>query len=345
MSKRDARTLGIKAQEEIRRQAIVFHKSGKKNVEISKLLEVNRTTVSGWINKFKREGAEALKSKKQGRPEQSGMQLTASEQANVSKRIIEKDPQQLKLEFALWTREAVGLLITRVTGKELDLRQVGRYLKRWGFTPQRPVKRAYQRDDKKVEAWMKEEYPSIKERAKVEGAEIHWADESGIKSHDHRGRGYAPKGKTPVRLHNPNGEKINKISSITNQGKLRFLCYEGSFNYRVFHRFLKALITEADGKKVIVIVDNLRVHHSRVIKRWVRKYSKLIELQYLPSYSPDLNPDEYLNCDLKTELAKKPERRKKGKWAEVVENTLNEFVNQPERIRKYFKAESIKYAA
>jgi transposase len=180
-------------QEEIRRQAIAHHKNGKKNVEIAILLEVNRTTVSGWVNKYKLGGCDALVSKKQGRPTGAGLQLSEMEQKDISKRIIEKDPQQLKLEFALW------------------------------------------------------------------------ADEAGIKSHDHRGRGYAPKGKTPVRLHNPNGEKINKISSITNQGKLRFLCYKGSFTYRVFHRFLKGLIEDANGKKIIVILDNLRVHHLKVI--------------------------------------------------------------------------------
>ena len=251
----------------------------------------------------------------------------------LRKQIAEKNPEQLKMPFALWTREAVGQLITEHTGKLLDLRQVGRYLKRWGFTPQRPIKQAYQRDEKKVKQWLEKDYPAIKSQAAREGAEIQWLDESGIKSHDHRGRGYAPKGKTPVRKHNPCGEKINKVSSVTNQGKLRFMCYEGSFNYRVYHQFLRQLIKDANGQKIHVIADNLRVHHSKVIKRWVRRYKDLIELHYLPSYCPDLNPDEYLNCDLKTELAKRPERRKKGKWASTVKATLDELASKPERIK------------
>ena len=241
------------------------------------------------------------------------------------------------------TREAVQQLIYQRTGQRLQLTQVGKYLKDWGFTVQRPAKSAYQRDDKKVQEWLEETYPKIKEEAKKEKGEIHWADEVGIKSHQHRGSGYAPKGKTPIRKHNPSYEKVNMISSVTNQGKLRFMCYDGTFTYQVFHEFLKSLIKEANGKKIHVIVDNLRVHHSKVIKRWCRlmDFKGLLKVHYLPSYTPDLNPDEYLNCDLKTQLSKKPERRQKGKWKEIVEQTIGELQALPERIQKYFQADPI----
>ena len=345
MSKRDARKLTPEAQYEVRRQAVKLYKKGLRYKEISSDLEVDRNTVSAWITKYIEGGMKALAVQKRGPKVVTTLQLNHEQQQQIKKMLIDKSPDQLKLPFALWTREAVGQLIREKTGKELDLRQVGRYLKRWGFTAQRPVKRAYQRDDKKVKAWLEEDYPVIKKKAAQEGAEIHWADEAGVKSHDHRGRGYAPKGKTPVRLHNPNGEKINKISSVTNQGKLRFLCYKDTFTYRMFHRFLKALVEEANGRKLYVIVDNLRVHHSKVIKRWVRRYSNLIEIHYLPSYAPDLNPDEYLNCDLKTELAKRPERRQKGQWAPTVESVLEDFQDDPTRVKSYFKAKSIQYAA
>ena len=345
MEKRDARKLSSEAKEEIRRQAVKLHLNGQKNIQIAQALEVHRSTVSSWLKRYKQAGIKVLKAQKVGHKVGSGMQLSAAEQSILRKKIEDKHPEQLKLSFALWTREAVCELIVEETGKRLDLRQVGRYLKRWGFTPQRPVKQAYQRNEKKVKEWLEEQYPAIKAQAKSEGAQIQWVDEAGIKSHDHRGRGYAPKGKTPVRLHEPRVEKINKISSVTNQGKLRFMCYEGSFNYRTYHRFLKQLILDANGQKIHIIADNLRVHHSKVIKRWARRYEHLIELHYLPSYCPDLNPDEYLNCDLKTELAKRPERRKQGQWASVVKDTLNFLASQPERIRSYFSAKPIQYAA
>ena len=335
MQSRDARKLTPEAQYEIRRQAVKFYKEGNTFKSIAKMLDVDRNTVSKWISKYIERGLGGLKPQQRGPKPGTTMQLSAKEQKTISKLIIDKFPDQLKLNFALWTREAVGLLITEKTGQVLDLRQVGRYLKRWGFTPQRPVKRAYQRDDKKVKEWLEEEYPAIKKAAESEGGEIHWVDEVGIKSHDHRGRGFAPKGKTPVRLHNPSYEKVNMISSVTNQGKLRFMCYESSFTYQVFHQFLQGLVKEAKGKKVFVIVDNLRVHHAKKIKRWLRIYSNFIELHYLPSYSPDLNPDEYLNCDLKTELAKRPERRKKGNWAKIVTDTVEMLSSKPERVSSY----------
>lgn len=345
MKSRDARRLTPEAQYEIRRQAVKSYKEGNPYTVIAEMLEVDRNTVSKWISKYIEGGMRSLKPQQRGPKVGTTMQLSAEEQKTVSRLIVDKLPDQLKLNFALWSREAVGLLITEKAGKVLDLRQVGRYLKRWGFTPQRPVKRAYQRDDKKVTKWLEEEYPMIKKAAEAGGAEIHWADEVGIKSHDHRGRGFAPKGKTPVRMHNPSYEKVNMISSVTNQGKLRFMCYGGSFTYQVYHKFLQGLVKDAKGRKVYVIVDNLRVHHAKKIKRWLRIYNHLIEVHYLPSYSPDLNPDEYLNCDLKTELAKRPERRIKGKWAKTVTDTMEMLSNKPERVASYFKAQPIQYDA
>lgn len=344
MEKRDARKLAPEAQLEIRRQAVKLHLEGLTLVAIGKHLEVDRNTVRNWIHRYKEGGMEALQINKRGPKEGTRMQLSQDQQDEIKKLLVDNFPEQLKFNFCLWTREAVGQLITQKTGLQLDLRQVGRYLKRWGFTPQKPIKRAYQRNEKKVNEWLDEQYPAIKKKAKSENAEIHWADETGLKSHDHRGRGYSPKGKTPIRMHNPSYEKVNLISSITNQGKLRFMCYEGRFNYKVYHKFLSQLIKGANGRKIYVIVDNHPTHHSKKIKRWLKKYQRLIEVHYLPSYSPDLNPDEYLNCDLKIQLAKRPERRKKGKWKSSVESTIKDLASQPERVASYFNAEPIQYA-
>jgi len=345
MTTRDARKLTPEAQYEIRRMAVKMKRNGMQNREIAKRLEIHECTVSGWMRSYREGGLKALKIKKRGPKKNKHTKLTTKEQSAIKKQITDNTPEQKKMPFALWSREAVQEYIKQITGKDLDRRLVGTYLKKWGFTPQRPLKRAYQRNEKKVSQWLENEYPAIKTQAIEENAEIHWADEAGIKSHDHRGRGYAPKGKTPVRFHNPSYEKINLISSITNQGKLRWMCYKENFTYQVFHRFLKGLIQDANGRKLIIILDNLRVHHAKVIKRWVRRYSNLIELAFLPSYSPDLNPDEYLNCDLKTELAKRPERRQKGKWDSTVKGCLTELENQPERVQSYFQAEPIKYAS
>lgn len=342
---RDARKLTPEAQFEVRRQAIYYFEQGFSHRKIASLLEVDKNTIGRWIRTFKAGGLNALKPQKRGPKEGVHTKLTIEQQKSIRAKIIDKTPEQYKMPFALWSREAVTDLIKQETGLELDRRLVGEYLKRWGFTPQRPAKQAYRRNDKKVKQWLEEEYPAIEIKAKKENAQIHWADEAGVKSHDHRGRGYALKGHTPIRKHNPVVEKVNMISSVTNLGELKWMCYDESFTYQVFHRFLKQLIQEAKGRKIIVILDNLRVHHSKVIKRWVRMYSDLIELYFLPSYCPDLNPDEYLNCDLKTELAKRPEKREKGNWRPTVESCLQMLEEKPERIASYFKAKSIEYAA
>ena len=196
-------------------------------------------------------------------------------------------------------------------------------IKQWGFTPQKPVRRAYERNEKKVKEWMTETYPAIAKKAKAEGAEIHWGDETGVKAEDQVGRGFAPKGNTPVRKHSgKKDQKINMISSITNQGKVRFMFYEGSMNAQMLIKFLKRLIKDSKCK-IHLILDNLPSHHSHVVRDWVKERNDKIELHYLPSYSPDLNPDEYLNCDLKAELAKSGSRRNKSEFHKGTSGNLN----------------------
>lgn len=342
MNKRDARSLTPKTQEEIRRQAIRLLKAGLTGQEVANQLEVSRKSVYAWKKLYKLEGMKALKGKTQGRPEGSGLRLTKEMQTKIKLVICDVTPEQLKMPFALWTREAIQSLIKDLFGIDLERRQVGRYLKRWGFTPQRPVKRAYERNEKAVTKWMECEYPAVAKKALKEGGEVHWGDETGIKSNDHRGRGYAPKGKTPVLKHKGKAESVNMISTVTNLGKLRFMIYENSFNSQTFISFLTRLVKSSE-KKIFLILDNLRVHHSKLVKEWVAKRSDKIELHYLPSYSPDLNPDEYLNCDLKVEISKRPERRIKGKFTDTVRSTMRKLQRLPARVASYFEAKPLAY--
>ena len=181
---------------------------------------------------------------------------------------------------------------------------MGDYLKSWGFTPQKPKKKAYEQNSKSVNKWLEDEYPKIKKQAKKENAEIHWADETGIKNTSQYGRSYAPKGKTPVKETLAKRLSLNMISTVTNQGKVRFMTYKGTMNSQRFVIFLKRLIKGAN-RKLFIILDNLKVHHSKIVKKWVEENKNKIALFYLPSYSPELNPDEYLNNDLKSGIGLK----------------------------------------
>ncbi|WP_176014271.1 IS630 family transposase [Victivallis sp. Marseille-Q1083] len=183
-------------------------------------------------------------------------------------------------------------------GIEIPVRTLGEYLKRWGFAPQKPVKKAYQRNEAHVQKWLIEEYPRIKKLAKSEDADIFWGDETGIRNDEAKGRSYAPKGNPPVQAVNPVREKVNMISAITNQGKTHFMFYSETMTVQLLIQFMERLIHQNE-RKVYLILDNLRVHHSKTLTGFLQENAAFIKLFFLPSYSPDLNPDEYLNRDLK----------------------------------------------
>ena len=196
-------------------------------------------------------------------------------------------------------------LIERECGIALSVRSVGQYLARWGFTPQKPLKRAYEQRPQAVQKWLDEEYPAIEARAKTEGGEIHWGDETALVNTDVRGRSFAPSGKTPV-VYTVGGtrQKLSMIATVTNQGKTRWMIIDDAFNSDRLIEFLEALIRDAD-RKVFLILDNLRVHHSKPVKAWVAERKEKIALFYLPSFSPELNPEERLNADLKQVIRSK----------------------------------------
>lgn len=344
MKLRDARTIPPKELEDRRKLAIKLRKQGMKFSDISEVVGVNRNTISSWYKKWESGGVKAIKVGQPGRRKGSGSTLDKEQQYKVTRCLIQCTPDQLKFDFALWTRAAVQQLIAHLFGIEMPIRTVGHYLKQWGFTPQKPVKRAYERCSKRVQKWLDEDYPSIEIRAKKENAEIHWGDETGLHSEDQIGRGYAPKGKTPIREHKGKKEKINMISTVTKLGKIRFMFYEGSMNADCMIKFMRRLIKDT-SKKVFLILDNLRTHHSKKVKSWVAKYSAKIELFYLPSYSPDLNPDEYLNRDLKAQLSNKPSQRKDKGFSRIAKTEMRRLQKQPSRVQKYFNSSSIQYAA
>ena len=283
---------------------------------------------------WKKGGIEALHPKVSGRKKGSGMHLSKIEQNQIQLMIIDKCPDQLKMDFALWTRKAVQQLIQIEYNFLMPIRTVGEYLMRWGFTVQKPIKRAYEKNDKQVKEWLTKDYPEIQKKASLEGAEIHWGDETGCPSTDVNGRGYAPKGKTPVMLQSAKRESTNMISTVTNQGKLRFMFYDCTMNAAVLIKFLKRLAKDST-QKIYLILDNLRVHHSKLVKKWITKNKEMIELFFLPSYSPELNPDEYLNCDLKSSLNRRAIKRGKGQFKRKAQSCMRSIQKQPKRVREY----------
>ena len=344
MEKIDFRTVSEDVRFANRTRAISLIKSGRKKGEVAEIIGVSPGTISAWWKKHKTSGKKGLVAKKKGVKSEDKKLLSDSQEHQIQALLVDKMPEQLKLDYALWTRKAVKELVERHFGIVLAITTMGDYLRKWGFTPQKPKKMSYEQCSKKVRKWLDEEYPAIKEQAKKEDAVIYWGDETGVKNQCHHGRSYAPRGKTPVKKSMSKRFGINMISAVTNQGLVQFLLYSGSMDTDKFIEFMQQLI-KSSQKKVYLIVDNLKVHHSKITKAWVEENKEKIALFFIPSYSPELNPDEYLNCDLKQGMSVK----KSPKTVEVlqsnVENHMLMLQENPQRVKKYFEHKSIEYAA
>ena len=343
MEKRDARKLSTEAQQELRELAIRLKKSGKTYKAIAEIVHVQPTTICTWYKAYQRGGKNALEIKKRGRRSGSCRTLTEEQELEIQKTIVDKCPDQLKLPFALWTRVAVQQLMTELFKIKMPIRSVGEYLKRWNFTPQKPLRKAYKQNPKAVDAWLDDEYPAIAKRAKKEKAEIHWGDETGLCNDSYHGRSYSPCGETPAIKLYPRCERVNLISTVTNQGKVRFMVYEKKMNSVVLIRFMKRLIKDSK-RKVFLILDNLKVHHSYVVKDWLVEHENEIEVFFLPTYSPELNPDEYLNCDLKAGVHSKVPARTKKELKKKAISHLRMLQKLPGRVMNYFQHSKISYA-
>jgi len=348
MDKQDARKLKPAAQYELRKQVIRAYRRGRNRVQISEEVGLSYPAVCQIVKRFlgsEEKSMSVLSPRQRGRRDGEDRLLARDQEDAIQRLICERRPEQLKMEFALWNRGAVMQLIEREYGIKLSIRSVGDYLKRWGFTPQKPIKRAYEQRPEAVQKWLDEEYPAIAHRAKAEGAEVHWGDETALVNSDVRGRGYAPAGKTPVAcIVGGTRQKLSMIATVTNQGKARWMIIEEAFNSDRLIEFLQALIKDA-GKKVFLILDNLKVHHSKPVKAWAREHMDKIELFYLPSYSPELNPEERLNADLKHAIGSKVPVRTKPKMRAAANDHMVMLENNPERVKSYFQDPRVKYAA
>ena len=344
MSDHDARKQSLTELHERRKQVIRLHKKKYGVMQIVDLTGLSWPAVRAAIDLYEECGMAALKPKDRGREPGNGRSLSPDQEDHIRKLIVEKRPEQLKMDFALWTRAAVSELIARECGIRLCVRAVGNYLKRWGFTPQKPIKRAYERRPEAIKKWLDGDYPAIAERAKAEDGEIHWGDETALVNTDVRGRSYAPKGQTPVTAAPGRRQKLSMISTVTNQGKARWMIIDGNFDAEKLIEFLEALIKDA-VRKIFLILDNLRAHHSKLVKAWLEERKDRIEVFYLPSYAPELNPDERLNADMKHAISTKVPVRTKAKLKAASEEHMGLIGQSPDRVRAYFQDPPVKYAA
>jgi transposase len=342
--KRDFRKLAPATQAELRRVAVAVVRAGRTRIEAAEAVGVNRRFVGQWVQAAEQAGEAALAGRRRGRRPGEQKALSAAQEEGLRSLIARGCPDRFGLSFALWTRQAVRALIARETGIWLTLPVVGRYLRAWGFTAQRPMRRATERRDEAVRAWLENTYPALARRAKVQGCEIQWADETGLSNQANYGRSFAPKGQTPILRRPAKRFSQSMISSLTNQGKLRFMIYEGALNTTIFLNFLRRLIREA-ARKLFVIVDNLPVHRARRVTAWVHDHADQIELVYLPPYAPEHNPDEFLNNDLKQAIARRRTPKDKAALKSGLTSYMHSLQRCPAKVRAFFQVPTVRYAA
>jgi transposase len=347
IEKVDARKISTDAQKEKRVLAMKLRDKGMKNSEVAQLIGVNPATVSVWRSKYLKEGKKALEIGQRGRRIGDKKRLTPEQENHIKRKLIDTNPQQLQFKFALWTREAVQTLIKHELGIDMPISTVGDYLKKWEFTSKKPIKRAYERKDKATKQWLEEEYPKIKKEAKKDKADIWWCDETSCQSLPNNLTGYAPIGthNKPVLTHTAKKFKINMISAITNTGKTMFSLYDESIKIDSFIEFCQKVIDSNDGKKVYLIVDNLRVHHAKLVKEWEEEHNDKIKLFYLPAYSPDYNPDEYLNQDFKQTANRNDIPKDKDHLRSNTKKYMLSLQNNPQKVANFFKHPKVQYAA
>ncbi len=339
-----ALSMGSKGQHELRKMIIRMLKDGKKGKEIAKDLGVSEGHVSNVKKLYEKGGAKALQPKKRGRQAGKNLILTPAQEKEIQGIIVDKTPEQLRFKECMWTRNNIRQLIKEKYGIEIKLSTLGYYLARWGFSVQPPVKRAYKQDAQKIDAWLNSEFPGITERAEKEDAEIFFGDETNIQNTANYARGYAPKGHTPVVQVEAQKLKIEMLSAISKRGKLHFMLYKDSMNTEKLIDFMTSLIANSK-KKVFLILDNLRVHHAKAVTAWLEKHKAQIELFYLPPYSPEYNPDELLNSDIKRNAGSKQSPRNQAQLESNVQNRLDYLSNTPSLVASFFSAPLTKYAA
>lgn len=341
MKHKDARSISTEAQEAIRMRAVEAVRGGMSKVEAARTFGVHRGTVQRWMKEWHEGGKRALKKKKQGRPK--GKRINDKQAKMISRLIADRTPDQLKLPFMLWTRQAVRELVEDRAGIAVSLSTIGRWLKEWGFTPQKPVRKAFEQDPDAVRRWLKNEYPAIKKAAKKEGAQIHWGDEMAMRSDHQTGTSYGLKGRTPVIVGTGKRFSCFMVSTVTNRGTLRFMVFKVRFTADVFIKFLRRLV-KSSKRKVFLIIDGHPVHKSGKVKKWAAKQKDKIRIFYLPSYSPELNPDEFLNQDVKSNAVGRRRADSQQDLMADVRGYLRSTQKQADIVRSYFHAPSVQYA-
>jgi transposase len=307
--------------------------------EIALVLKVSRSSIFDWQKTYRAHGADALRTKKTRGPKSK---LSDGQLSQLYRLVVGNDPRQLSFGLALWTRGMIQELIFRQFGVRLSLVSVGNVLANLGLSPQRPLYRAYERDPEKVRKWKDETFPQIQAQAKKEGAAIFFADEASVRTNHHAGTTWAPVGKTPVVAGSGRTRSISMVSAVSARGELHFQIHETGIKKEEFLEFCKALIADI-GRPVFLILDNSQVHRAKILKEYVKQSGGMLTVFFLPPYSPDLNPDEWVWKNVKHDNLGRASVKSESQLAQFAETALNKLREFPEKIKAFFGDPALRY--
>lgn len=339
MNKSDGRKLSHNTLEEMRIRAVQRVESGESPEVVIKALGFNRSQIYRWLALYREGGFEALKGRKAKGPEPK---LNGKQLREIYDVVTTKNPIQLKFEFALWTRAMVRDVIRERFNVRLSDVSVGRLLRKLGLTPQKPLRRAYQQDPEKVQAWKDNAFPEIRKLAKRQNAEIYFGDEASVRSDYHSGTTWAKRGETPIVEKTGARFGVNLVSAVSSRGSLRFMAFEGGMNGDRFIVFLKRLIYNAP-RPIFLILDGHPVHRSAKVRAFVESTAGMLQLFILPPYSPNLNPDEWVWNWLKRHNLGKTEINGPDQMKALVQRFLRRLQKLPGLIKGFFKDPELAY--
>lgn len=335
----DGRFLPHTSLETIRRLAWKRVQAGEKPSDVVKSFGFARTTIYRWLRAALAGGEDALAERRAtGRPSL----LTDKQKARVRVWISGKDPRQYGFDFGLWTRSIIADLIEKKLGIGMSVTAVGRLLAELDITPQKPLRRAYERDPEAIARWQREEFPAIRARAKQRGAKIFFLDEAGIRSDVPLGRTWAPRGETPVVPTSGQRQSVNAISAVNAAGEFWYEVYTERLNARYFLTLLKSFMRRRRSP-VFLVLDRHPAHIARLVANYVQEQEGFRELHFLPGYAPDLNPDEFVWNHVKSHGTSKRPLYKNESLRNRLKRDLEAIKATPALVRSFFAAASVAY--
>lgn len=338
MKRRDARSLDHQTLEEMRRMGVRRVVGGETQVSVAKSLEVNLHTVSKWMRRYRNGGEESLAGRKAtGRPST----LTEKQMRRLQRVIVGKNPRQLNFGPALWTLPLVGQLIERLCGVALHKTTISRMLHRLGVTPQKPIRRAFQRDEIEIKRWMQEEFPRIVRASRRWQSTFLFADETGIHEDHAVGRTWGERGNPPVVRVTGTRRRINVISAISPRGRLWFRCYPGNLSAPGFVEYLKALRGDI-STRIDLIIDKHPAHVAALTRKYLLLHKNRIRVHYLPGYAPEINPDEHVWSYVKGAFRRDPLEQNED-LSSAVTASMDAVKNDRPLVRSFFDHPEVKY--